>query len=253
MQDQCFHPSVNRTGKLIVGILLTLFGIVLLLNNIGLLSPFAKSVIFSWQMLLIVIGILNFAAHKRSVFGLLLILIGVFFLIPHFIHVPFNFTQLFWPIILIILGVYIIIRRTSNSHTAKNQFYHHPKASFISETEDYNTSDYIDDVNVFGGNKKNISTKEFKGGRITCIFGGSEIDFTGSELADGLHVIHVSCIFGGTSIIMPPHWKVRLEVASVLGGFSDKRPNISSAEPAKGELIIKGLVIFGGGEIKSFR
>lgn len=253
MQEQCFQSSVNKGGKLVLGILLTLFGVVLLLNNMGLLSPFAKSIIFSWQMFLIVIGLLNIASHRHSIFGLLLILIGLFFLIPYFFNVPFNFTQLFWPIILIIFGILIIIRRSSSSHIPKSRFHDVPEGIINVENYTSETSDFIDDVNIFGGNKKNFFTKEFKGGRITCIFGGSEINFTSSELAQGQQVIHVTCIFGGTSIIMPPHWKVRIEVASILGGFSDKRPNILSHDPAQGELIIKGLVIFGGGEIKSFR
>ncbi|MGM0498358.1 MAG: hypothetical protein ACQESJ_10600 [Bacteroidota bacterium] len=44
---------------------------------------------------------------------------------------------------------------------------------------------------------------------------------------------------------------MKVEVTSILGGFADERILGDSNSDRKGVLIIKGLVIFGGGEIKS--
>lgn len=58
-------------------------------------------------------------------------------------------------------------------------------------------------------------------------------------------------MFGGVELIVPSDWVVHIEVASVLGSFADKRiVNSTVSEPGK-ELYIKGVVVFGGGEIKN--
>ncbi|NJK98795.1 MAG: cell wall-active antibiotics response protein [Bacteroidales bacterium] len=87
-----------------------------------------------------------------------------------------------------------------------------------------------------------------------CIhFGGSVYDFTESELADGKNVLEVVNIFGGTKFIIPSHWNVHVEVVSIFGGFADKRKaGITLPQNLSKELYIKGVAIFGGGEIKSF-
>ena len=51
---------------------------------------------------------------------------------------------------------------------------------------------------------------------------------------------------------MPSNWQVQIDVISIFGGFTDKR-NVLPPVSAKLEktLIVKGLVIFGGGEIRN--
>jgi len=53
---------------------------------------------------------------------------------------------------------------------------------------------------------------------------------------------------------VPEDWPVKIRVMSFFGGFSDKHRFRSSEQPAgsASQLIIKGTVIFGGGEIKSY-
>lgn len=51
-----------------------------------------------------------------------------------------------------------------------------------SGTDSYDL-DYIDEITVFGGIKKNLTTNSFKGGKITAVFGGSEINLLNSDLA----------------------------------------------------------------------
>jgi hypothetical protein len=71
-----------------------------------------------------------------------------------------------------------------------------------------------------------------------------------ASLAPGTHVLDLFVIFGGTSVIVPPDWTVRVEVFSFLGGFSDKRYSTLKVIPdAEKVLVIKGFVMFGGGEV----
>src|SRR5690606_24678524 len=55
--------------------------------------------------------------------------------------------------------------------------------------------------------------------------------------------------FGSIEIQVPPDWAVTSKVATLIGGFSDK-PHPAAAVPSK-ELIVDGIAIVGGIEVKS--
>jgi hypothetical protein len=60
-------------------------------------------------------------------------------------------------------------------------------------------------------------------------------------------------VFGGTTIIVPDDWNVKIEVVPVLGGFGDSRKLAPGRTiDTTRQLIIKGAVVFGGGEVKSY-
>jgi hypothetical protein len=65
--------------------------------------------IFSWPMLLIIIGLIMLAG-RRSYGGVVLIVIGGFFLLPKIFFMPGLSATLLLPIILIGIGVAIVVR-----------------------------------------------------------------------------------------------------------------------------------------------
>jgi predicted membrane protein len=74
-----------------------------------------------------------------------------------------------------------------------------------------------------------------------------------AQLEPGTNVIDVFCLFGGTKLIIPEDWNVKIRVTSIFGGFSDKRhimPETRISEET--QLVITGLTMFGGGDIKSY-
>ena len=115
------------------------------------------------------------------------------------------------------------------------------------------SADVIDHVHIFGGGERIVSSDNFRGGKVTAIFGGSEIDFTRAKLAPGTNELEVTWIFGGGSLIVPSDWNIVIEVTPILGGFSDSR-KINPGNPIdmSKTLVIKGVCIFGGGEIKTY-
>lgn len=87
---------------------------------------------------------------------------------------------------------------------------------------------------------------------MTNIFGGSTFDFTDARLAPGHNILDVVSVFGGFKLIIPPDWNVKLEVTAILGGVSDKRTRVKEIQGNDKVLVIRGIAIFGGGEIKNF-
>jgi Predicted membrane protein (DUF2154). len=229
--------------RTILGLLLIIAGSLLLSENMGWLTwpnLSIHSLIFSWKTLLIVIGILSLSHKGKSGFGFTLIAIGVYFHLSSIFNFSWHFDQMFWPAMIVVVGILIIFRKkkqplctTANKGTS--------------------SSDIIDEVNIFGGCERKISSQNFQGGKITSIFGGSTYDMLESQLNDGKNVLDIVNIFGGTKIIVPSDWKIHVEVISIFGGFADKRRIVTEqGKNSDKELHITGVVIFGGGEIKSF-
>ena len=121
-------------------------------------------------------------------------------------------------------------------------------------TDKESEMDYIDEISIFSGGEKIITSQDFKGGKITSIFGGSEINLLNSQLSSGTNYIDVFTLFGGSVLIVPSHWNVKVDMVAIFGGFADKRDfkseGLDKDEP---ELYIKGVTLFGGGEIKSHK
>ena len=54
-------------------------------------------------------------------------------------------------------------------------------------------------------------------------------------------------------MVVPSDWNIHIEVVSVFGGFADKRRKVDNMRTESSKILhIKGVSIFGGGEIKSF-
>lgn len=230
------YPSYKR---IIIGIILVLAGFLLILRNTGIFSDFIDEVIFSWPMLLVVIGlVITVGSSGRKTAGIIIMAVGAFFLIPLIFRESFHMYNMFWPSIFIIVGILFIFSWRREWRASGK----------ISESGE----DIIDFVYVFSGGERQIASNNFRGGKVTAVFGGTEIDLTRSVLAPGTNVLEIVCVFGGVTVIVPDEWDVKIEVTPVLGGFGDERKLQPGrvAESGK-QLLIKGVVVFGGGEVKS--
>jgi predicted membrane protein len=225
-----------KRKSLVFGLLVLGLGFVWLLHNFGIIGERAWDVIFSWQMLLIAIGVVNIANDSNRGFGWILVAIGGFFMVSEYYDLPTSFRHVFWPALLIVIGLVLIFG------SAK-----------IFRRRDFTLSkgeDFIEEVAVFGGHDRYVNSKAFRGGKIVSVFGGSKLDLTKVDLAEGHVEIEIVSIFGGSTIIMPTDWNVKLEVFNIFGGYGDKR--IRGQVDFNKTVVVKGVAIFGGGEIKSY-
>jgi len=233
----CFKNKGMK--KIIFGLLLLTAGSLLLAFNLGALPIEYKSLVFSWPMLLIAFGLINLFSKDSYVFGAILLIIGGYFIIPKAFPEHTNVISVFWPVLLIIVGIIVILKKSLFNF----------KSRIKKITTD---SSFIEEVNIFGGNKHKVNAPVFKGGKIINVFGGSQIDLSNTQLEEGKNVLELVCVFGGVELIVPSDWIVHTELASVLGGFVDKRTNNNVQVQTNKELYIKGVVVFGGGEMKNF-
>ena len=159
-----------------------------------------------------------------------------------------------WPVLIIIVGVWLMIRPRGGRYRGDDeggQSTGNYDRSGIAAASTYLSDDYIDSTSVFGGIKKVILSKDFKGGEVVSIMGGTEIDMTQADI-NGRVVLDVTQILGGTKLIIPAHWELKSELVSVFGGIEDKRAVLASNVNPEKVLILKGTSILGGIDIRSY-
>ncbi len=210
-------------------------------------------------MVLIVVGLITGARHKFTGYSwLILVGLGVYFLILRNNWLPFNMRPLTFPFLFISLGLYLITKnKNKNSFNFRRQKTLPPpnniegEAHYNDATNDYQSSgDYLDISSLLGSNEQHLISKNFKGGKVSCIFGGAVIDLTQADF-EGVITIDMFTAFGGVELAIPANWIVKNELVVILGGVEDKRRSFRNSEVIK-TVVLKGNVLFGGVEIKSY-
>ncbi len=103
----------DNNGRIIVGVLLILFGAGLFLSNLEII-PGIKHLIFSWPVIMLILGIIFITNHKNSDTGLVLIIIGSIGLIAKLNHTSFRYIlHEYWPVFLIVFGLHLLFRRNN--------------------------------------------------------------------------------------------------------------------------------------------
>lgn len=258
MEQQDIERNMgNKSSRILSGIVLVIIGILLLGYKMGAPIP---AWIFTWPILLIALGLLIGIKSKfHNPGALIMILIGGVFFIDQ--QIPdIEFHNYILPIILISLGLIFILRPKSNRCDRRNRRWGRMNSPLLSPSnkmgnEEISSSadkgEYIDVVAVFGGIKKNVQSKNFKGGEIVSFMGGSEINFMQADIQQPIE-LEVNNVFGGTKLIIPSNWDVKNEISAVFGGVEDKRNFSNSAPDSDKKILLKGTCVFGGIEVTNY-
>jgi predicted membrane protein len=271
------NRDMNQKGKILAGVFIVVVGSLLLVNNIAFNLP---NWIFHWSNILIVIGLIIGIKHNfRNGSGIILILVGTFFTLKEALSNIIDFDRIGWPALIIAIGLFLILKPKSSCNHRNERWrrrnnrwekkfgkwerkFDGPDAAQsypgaeIAETSPIdekktNSNDYLDSVNVFGGSHQIIYSKNFKGGEVTAVFGGCDLNLTQADF-EGEIIIDITAIFGGCKIIIPPGWIVKPEVTAIFGGLDDKRSVQPVVEGQNKILIIRGIAMFGGVDIRNY-
>lgn len=250
-------PNNSRVGT---GLLLLIAGILLFAYKMGAPIP---GWIFTWPVLLIGIGILVGIKSKfQNPGSFIMILIGSIFLIDKTIP-GIDFHNYTVPALLVGIGLIIIFRPKNDQWRNRNISNHPNNVSFTlpekSTTENNfsatpNEAEIGEVINVqaiLGGVKRNVQSKNFKGGEVLSFLGGSEISFMQADIQHPI-VLEVNNVFGGTKLIIPSNWDVQNNISAVFGGVEDKRVFNNSAPDSNKRILLKGTCVFGGVEVTNY-
>jgi predicted membrane protein len=254
-------PNNSRVfaGLLIIGI-----GVLFFVRQAGwAIFPYW---IFSWPMILIAIGVYVGVKHNfRGSGWVVLLIIGGFFLFDDVLDM-YSLRKYLVPAVLVAVGAMLIFRPKNGDRWFKKKEWRDadvipgPETSTGFKTTDYTASndfstddsERVDATAIFGSVKKNIVSKNFKGGDATSIFGGSEIDLSKADI-NGTVRMDVTAILGGVKLIVPSHWTVKQEITAIFGGVEDKRDTHNIITAQNKILVLDGTAFMGGIEISSYR
>jgi predicted membrane protein len=224
------------TPRLVVGISIASLGVLFTLNNLGVVE--ARQYVRFWPAVLLLIGALKFAQARSAsahVAGAVWMTVGGWFLLDNLGLIRYRVWDL-WPLILVGIGVYLVVQTLQG--TTRGQ---------VASDPDPNAS--VSAVAIMGGLERASNAKNFKGGDLTAIMGGSTLDLRRATMATGGAVIDVFALWGGIEIKVPDDWTVVPQVFPLMGGFEDR------TQPPKGgstqQLTIRGMVVMGGVEVSN--
>lgn len=222
-------------NHLFMAFLLIIFGLLLLLNNLGVTS-IDLSLGTWWPLLLVIVGLHQLLSSRwTNLFGLVPLLLGGVFLLRRLGLLEAGQTRLVWPLLLILFGFIFLFNLGSGRRRE-------------AETAPENT---VDMLVIFGGVERRLVSPNFYGGNLTVLFGGATLDLRGSALPEGVNSLNIQVIFGGVDLILPEEWAVEIRGLPIFGGIEDKRAQPKGPETASGpRLRLNTLVFFGGIDIK---
>lgn len=240
----------NSQGHMWTGVFILLIGVAALLK--ATLTDFPDWV-FSWEALLIAIGFFLGLRHGfRGAAWFILILVGGAFLLDD-VYPDMEMRRYTWPLVLIIVGLFFIFRprRTRSMHGGERKTDSDITIDVTAGSDtSYSKEDFVNATSIFSGTNKSILSKNFRGGEIVNIFGGTELNLSQADIRTEA-IIETTTIFGGIKLVIPSNWTLKTEAAVIFGGIDDKRPMPALNEPTDKTLTIRGTVIFGGIDIKS--
>jgi len=232
------------TPRMVVGLAIALFGVVLVLDRLNLVV--ADQALRWWPAVIIAVGALVFAQSRRvggGINGVIIMIIGGWLLLNSVGVVRVRFWEMFWPLVLIGIGSALVMQAMRRQ---------------TREALGVEADNTVNAFVVMGGIKRVSTASNFRGGEVTALMGGAQLDLRQATIAPGEEAaIDVFAIMGGCEIYVPASWNVVTPIVPIMGGVDDKRlapipGDVASlaGRPAP-RLVLRGMLLMGGIEIKS--
>jgi hypothetical protein len=227
--------SRNAAGRIFWGLALILVGVLFLLDRMGRMdfgSLFSKY----WPLILIFAGIVHLMANnfRNAAGGVILIIIGGFFMLANLEILGRSAWHYVWPLLIIILGIWVLFGLSARRS---------PESSLGAKEND------LDAFVMLSGLERRIESQNFRGGKATAILGGIDLDLTQARLAEGKAIVELTAIMGGIEVKVPQSWRVEVDGHPLLGGIEDAHTYVPGTETAP-ILHLRATAILGGIEIK---
>ena len=264
------RPPISPS--VIAGVVLIALGVLFTLSSFDVID--AGSLGDYWPLFLMVPGFISFMWPRKNAdrfWGLILLGVGTLFLLRNLGILWIRFRHI-WPVVLLALGVYLIWRALEGRRLSSTPGGPGPdagqrfsdgamagldpsSATGLRAPESAGAAsaggDRLDEFAVFGGGDRMLRSKGFRGGNVTAIMGGFDIDLRDADIAGDSARIEMFVLMGGVDLKVPESWTVVIDVTPFMGGadYSPKNRRPTTEGPTK-VLTVSGFVCMGGIEVR---
>ena len=256
----------NRSGfgGILAGSILLGIGVLFLLQNLGVL--YFEDIWDFWPAILIVMGVARASTSYGwggRIWGGILTAVGAFFLLENLHLLPPHIIGQFWPLILVVVGVGLLVRNLERQYhrgpgasgsgsASSSPSGSAPVTAAMGSSSGVSDHAILSEWAVFGGVRRIVDSQQFEGGEINAMFGGIEIDLRKAATKNERMVIDINAIFGGVELWVPEAWDVKVTGMPIFGGYEDKTSHSRTVEGEKRPtLVLAGAAIFGGITVKN--
>jgi hypothetical protein len=228
------------TGRVVAGGVLVLVGLLFLLASITDLDIWGFLGTF-WPLLLIGFGAwATYSSKGRNLVGIIVLFLGLGFQLATLDVIDDGWLKWGWAVIVIIIGLWLVLFRP-----------------FPGREKGQEKSDWTDMLGMFAGPKVHVTSQAWKGGEVTVLFGGAELDLRDALPQQEGANLEVTAVFGGVEVFVPRSWVVDVKGTPILGSVDDHTVVSSETDEAQDpspllpRLNIRATAIFGGIDIKN--
>ncbi|MCC2955209.1 cell wall-active antibiotics response protein [Massilia sp. IC2-477] len=232
-------PKKPVSSQVVLGLLVILAGVLFLLDNLHILD-LHRAVSF-WPVVFIIVGtvkLLDTQTRGGQILGGVFIAVGVLMILDRLDIIDFNVHTL-WPLFFIGFGLYTLYKARTGQRLIQ--------IDGVKDEKDLGGSGVLNVNAILGGIERRVFTPDFRGGEVSAVMGGCDLDLRNSSI-QGEAVVTVFAFWGGVTLKVPPDWTVVLNGTPIMGGFEEK----TAIPPDDSKrLIVRGYAIMGGVEVRN--
>lgn len=227
------HRHHHRGHGIIPGLVLIVWGGLLLLRELGVLNPALRAMDF-WPLVIIGLG-LSVAVGRRRLgsvlIGLAITLLGAGMLAQR-LGYAVGVAHL-WPVLLIAAGIGVIwngaTRRRRGPWVANEQV----------------SADELQRSVTMGGLALVVDSQRFRGGALSVTMGEIKADLRRAAIEGEEAALDLSLTMGGVELYVPSNWQVVNDVSPFMGVVEDKTEPRPDAAGVQRKLVLRGKITMG--------
>ena len=252
------------SARFAIGIAIVALGALFLLDSLGLIES-RRILRTAWPLIFVLIGIAILSrprGKRRRNEGWAFIIVGLWIFASKIGVFDFSLWGILFPSLLLFVGGMLVYRslRPPRIESVEDSAQTSPhggtsagpafagSASHGARTDEEH-AEFIRTFAMLSGSELRPMSRPFRGADLSAVLGSVTLDLTSARIEGDVARIDVFAFCGGIEIHVPPDWTVTSKIATLLGGFTDKR-RPTTTPPTK-TLILDGFAVMGGIEVKN--